>query len=148
MPGLGAVYRPGVTYRTRQENDLYDVLNELNSTRASLVFSVKSDRIDLAQEALDSDAMKNAAALGVGEAVSALREMQRVSSITRTLDQLHAFIGKFENHPVLGKDFRALRKGKNWKNLGELKREVRDVVAIHKNVIIKKWHAQRGETVQ
>ena len=30
----------------------------------------------------------------------------------------------------------------NWKKLGELKREVRDVVAVHKNVIIKRWHAK------
>lgn len=152
IPGVGAIYRPGVIYRTRQENEIYDMLRELNETRASLAFSAKSNRIDLAEEALNSEAMKNAPLIGVGEALSALRELQRVSSIAQTLDGLHQFITKLARHPVLGADFRKLRRGGNWRDLGELKREVRDVLAVHKNRIAKKGledvKAQQGALVQ
>ena len=96
--------------------------------------------------------MQNVPLIGAREALGALREMQRVASIAPSLEELHVFIGKFENHPVIGPRFRKLQLGEYFNDLGELKREIRDQLAIIKTEIAKRAleqvKAQRGASVQ
>lgn len=72
------------------------------------------------------------------ETAALLLAVFAASDPDRTIDELHDYIGKFENRPVIGPRFKKLKSGAHWNDLGELKGAVRDQLAIVRAEIAKR----------
>lgn len=138
VPGLRALYRQTPALSTRYRTMFYDMLREATAIRRGMN---KMDRdyrpevADLLEEAPENLEYNQLAAVNKNvQAVNA--EMNRILR-ARTLPQLHEIANELGKEKQFAQPIARLRLSKNWRDMGLLKRELRDLWLSERNVLFK-----------
>ncbi len=138
VPGLRALYRQTPARSTRYRTMFYDMLREAISMRRGMN---KMDR-DYRPEVADllektPQNLEYNQLTAVNQNVQAINaEMNRILK-ARTLPQVQAVANEFGKEKQFARSIARLRLSKNWRDMGLLKRELRDLWLSERNALFK-----------
>ena len=150
VPGLRAIYRQTPARSTRYRTIFYDMLHDAIELRRGMHKMDREYRPEIA--ALMEKTPENLEynqLTAVNENVQAINAEMNHILATRTLPQLHEIANELGKEKQFATPVGRLRLSKNWRDMGLLKRELRDLWLSERNALfkeaVKDIEAQRAD---